>query len=429
MRALCCTIACAIACTSPATEPWSDAWILDETEAYLDDPAFRRMAVLESLRNHDNIYSTQRVASYGLDVRGWDALPEWNPRTIAMNDATVDALRAGALPAPDDALWDGVRPTTMDAWVTLGREVFFRYPLRSDPYVRWALANPSVAEAFLVRADGTYPGAVLFRDVDGSLDVGITCALCHTALRDGALVLGAARRAFDYGELRARFHDETGAPIDAELLRRMRTWGPGRADITEDEGEDPVAIPDLWGLRHQSALTHAGTIVHERPSALAIRQETQLLHANGSRARPPRELSWALAMFLYSLEPPTTPTPSENTRGRALFERHCDTCHDNAAYGGDVVDAILVGTDPALANGAARGTGFYRPAALLDVRNAAPYFHDASVPTLEDVLSRERLEPTYDRRPHGEGPALGHLYGLDLDPEAKRDLLAYLRSL
>ena len=412
---------------SPA-EPWSDEWILDETDAYLEDAEFRRMAMLESLRNHDNIYSGQRVASYGLGERGWDALPEWNPRSRTVDDAALEMLAAGEL---DDApVWDGARPESMDEWVRLGREVFFRYPLRADPYVRWAIANPAIAASYgLVRADDTHPGAVVFRDVDGEVEVGITCALCHTAVRDGALQVGVARRDFDYGAMRARFHDETGAPVDSELYRRMQTWGPGRADITEDDGEDPVAIPDLFGLRHQSALTQAGTIVHERPSALAIRQETQLLHANRSRARPPRELSWALAMFLYSLEPSSTPATGDVGQGRALFERHCDTCHDNAAFGGDVVDAELLGTDPALANGAARGTGFYRPAALLDVRHAAPYFHDASVPTLEDLFSPERFEPTYDRRPHGAGAAPGHRYGVDLSEDDKAALVAFLRSL
>ena len=75
------------ACSATPAEPWSDEWILDETDAYLEDTEFRRMAMLESLRNHDNIYSGQRVASYGLGERGWDALPEWNPRSRTVDDA------------------------------------------------------------------------------------------------------------------------------------------------------------------------------------------------------------------------------------------------------------------------------------------------------------------------------------------------------
>src|SRR6185503_21083242 len=102
---------------------------------------------------------------------------------------------------------------------------------------------------------------------------------------------------------RNAYHEATGVPVDAALAARMRTWGPGRADVTEDDDEDPVAIPDLWGLKHQSFLTQAGTIKHVGPTALAIRQETQLLHSNHQKIRPPRELAYALALFLYSLEP------------------------------------------------------------------------------------------------------------------------------
>src|SRR5205085_2038258 len=141
---------------------------------------------------------------------------------------------------------------------------------------------------------GEVPGVVVFDDVDGTHRVGITCAVCHSDVRDGEVVAGAARRSLDLGALRLAYYRDTGAPVDAELARRMATWGPGRADVTEDDDEDPVAIPDLWGLRDEPYLTHAGTIRHIGPAALAIRQETQLLHASGLRVRPPRELAWAL---------------------------------------------------------------------------------------------------------------------------------------
>src|SRR5690606_31786250 len=128
---------------------------------------------------------------------------------------------------------------------------------------------------------------------DGEARVGITCALCHVAIEGGEVVVGRARRDFDYGGMRLAYHRDSGAPLDPELARRMASWGPGRADITEDDDEDPVAIPDLWRLRELGALTQAATLRHaelgaDAPLALAIRQETQLLHANRERARPPR---------------------------------------------------------------------------------------------------------------------------------------------
>lgn len=355
-----------------------------------------------------------RLGSYG---KGWDLLPEWNPRSQLLTDErTLTASR----------VWDGLRPTTMAGWIALGREVFFRYPLRAEVFLEHALKHPEL-EVGIVRHNGTVPGGVLFEDVDGRTRVGITCALCHSNVENGALVVGRARRTFDYGKLRLAYHDATKTYVDPELARRMTTWGPGRADVTEDDAEDPVAIPDLFGLRAQPALTQAGTILHVGPTALAIRQETQLLHSNHQKIRPPRELSWALAMFLYSLTPPSNDNAS-NARGAELFAKSCRSCHSNRAFGGPTISAGFVGTDRSLSDGGARGTGRIRPPALLSVKDAAPYLHHGAVATLEDMFDPHRFDATY-AGPLGTGAVPGHRWGTDWSVEDRAALVAYLRSL
>jgi cytochrome c5 len=439
-------VAIAPACKRPAAtelgaEP-SPSARLTEGARYLDDPAFRRRALVGSLTNPDNTYSRLRLTSYGLGDRGWDALPEWNPRSVVLGREAADALRSGArlgALGPETApLWDGVRPTTAAGWAALGREVFFRYPLRREVYVEWGIANGSVGDRAGVRplADGSYPGAVVFVDLRGQTQVGMTCAMCHADVTPGGrgLVVGQARRAFDYGALRLAYHAATNTFVEADLARRMKTWGPGRADVTEDDDEDPVAIPDLWGLSQQTFLTQAGTIKHTGPAALAIRQETQLLTSNHQAIRPPRELAFALAMFLYSLRPPTAlasqgDPAADLKRGRAIYQTDCTSCHSNIAGGGEPVAAAEVGTDPALANGHARGTGRYRPPALVHVAEAGPYLHDGSLASLEDVLSSDRFEPGFKGGVVHAGPVLGHRYGTDLPLADRTSLIAYLRTL
>src|SRR5690606_5636593 len=142
-------------------------------------------------------------------------------------------------------------------------------------------------------------------------------------------------------------------------------------------------------------LTQAGTLRHDHPAALAIRQETQLLHANRERTRPPRELAWALAMYVYSLTPPPREQPilpAAASEGRLLFERSCARCHSESTGAGEPIPAERVGTDRALAFGRARGTGLYRPAPLVRVADAGPYLHDGTVDSLEDLLDPARLE-------------------------------------
>jgi mono/diheme cytochrome c family protein len=366
------------------------------------------------------MYSRIRLASYGLQTRGWDLLPVWNPRSVPVTEAMLPELARGEMPelaAEHETLWNGVTPTTMEEWVALGRRVFFEYPMRAEVFMEYALTEPVLASAVGIERtrDGAFPGLVVFANVDGETRVGITCAICHSTVKNGELVVGQARRTFDYGRLRLTFDRVHGTVRSAEEAKRMASWGPGRADVTEDDDEDPVAIPDLWGLRHQRWLTQAGTIRHDSPLALAIRQETQLTDSNHVRVRPPRELAWALAMFVYSLSPPRSDA-APAARGEALFADHCARCHANAAYGGNTIAAATIGTDQALATGRGRGTGKYRVPALLGVRDGAPYLHDGSVGSLTELLSPARSAP-------------GHLAGTNLAPDDRDALIAFLQTL
>jgi cytochrome c5 len=419
---------------SSAPEPWSDAWLLAQAGSFLDDTPARRAALEASLTNHHNLYSRQRLASYGLGTQGWDRLPVWNPRTMPVTANLVELLARDEMPeVPRDRapLWDGIRPTTMADWVELGRRVFFEYPMRAEVFMEYGLTQPELAAAVGIErtAEGAVPGLVVFENVDGETRVGITCAICHTTVRDGALMVGEARRSFDYGRLRLAYDQVHGTIRDAEEARRMASWGPGRADVTEDDDEDPVTIPDLWGLRAQAWLAQAATIRHSSPLALAIRQDTQLIDSNHARIRPPRELAWALAMFVYSLAPPPGAGLPPNPRGAALFAEHCRSCHANAAYGGRRIAARAIGTDPALATGRGRGTGTYRVPPLLGVRFGAPYLHHGAVGSLAELLSPERLEPDYTAGRLGPGSIPGHRAGTELSADARAALIAYLETL
>lgn len=416
--------------------PWSDAWILAEGQRFLTDTAARRAALEHSLTNHGNMYSRQRLNSYALGDRGWDLLPVWNPRSIVVSGPIAEQLARGempALPADQRPLWDGVTPTTMDGWIALGRRVFLEYPMRAEVFMEYGLTDPELAAAVGVERakDGSIPGLVVFANVDGETRVGITCAVCHAAVENGDVVLGAAHRSFDYGRLRVTYDQRHHVPVDAKLQQRMAHWGPGRADVTEDDDEDPVTIPDLWGLRAQRWLTQAGTIRQDSPMALAIRQETQLVDSNHQLVRPPRELAWALAMYVYSLTPPPRPTASSPSiaRGEAVFAAHCKRCHANEAYGGPPIAAPKIGTDPGLATGRGRGTGAYRVPPLLAVRGGAPYLHDGSVSSLAELLSPERLAPTYTAGRLRPGPIAGHSAGTSLSARDRAALLAFLETL
>lgn len=412
----------------PSPEPWSDAWLEREALRYLDEPEFRRAQLEASLTNPDNQYSRKRLAAYGLGDRGWDSLPEWVPATAPISNEAVVQLRAGGgLPQPTMRIWDGQRPQNFEQWIALGERVFYEYPLRPEIFAHHALLDPQLASAVGLYPEdddpqSPWPGVIAFVDLDGKTKVGITCAVCHVSPdANGEMIAGRARRDFDYGRMRLAYYRNTGSPLDPRLAERMAGWGPGRADITDDEDEDPVAIPDLWRIRELRHLTQAATLRHEHPAALAIRQETQLLHANRELARPPRELAWALAMYVYSLAPPPRDPAARDeaaSAGEALFRNSCARCHSGPTGAGDPIPAERVGTDRALAFGRARGTGLYRPAPLVRVADAGPYFHDGTVATLEQLLDADRL-----------AQIPGHAFGTERSAEQRAALLAYLRTL
>jgi mono/diheme cytochrome c family protein len=136
---------------------------------------------------------------------------------------------------------------------------------------------------------------------------------------------------------------------------------------------------------------------------------------------------FALVVYLYSLTPPPATAPM-NEHGALVFARECGRCHGARGYSGELVPLEEIGTHPELGGTEARGTGHYRPQSLIDVRDAAPYLHHGVVPSLADMLSSERLAPTY-MRGTTPGPVAGHAYGLDLPPDERAALIAHLETL
>ena len=95
---------------------------------------------------------------------------------------------------------------------------------------------------------------------------------------------------------------------------------------------------------------------------------------------------------------------------------------------------ISVETDPGLALKTRKGTGYYKVPSLKGVWYRGPFEHNGSVATLEDWFDPRRLQNDYV--PTGyKGYAVekraikGHNFGLNLSPEEKRTLIAFLKTL
>jgi hypothetical protein len=246
----------------------------------------------------------------------------------------------------------------------------------------------------------------------------------------------------------------------------------------------PVQVPDLIGVAGRKYLDRSGLQLHRdigdlmryaalnqggddlasfggfRPAAVftgAFPEPTD--PALGGRYSD--EQLYALALYLYSLKPPANPNLPKSKpevelvdRGRGVFTRlRCARCHSGEDYTNNKLtpaDGFVVpnghldkyqileesvGTDPELTLHTRRGTGYYKVPSLRGVWYRGPFEHSGSVATLEDWFDSRRLredyEPTGWKGPPGtkKRAVPGHRFGLNLPPEERRALIAFLKTL
>ena len=172
-------------------------------------------------------------------------------------------------------------------------------------------------------------------------------------------------------------------------------------------------------------------------------------------SRLPDEALYALALYIYSLEPPPNPnkTNARSASGAKIFEREgCGGCHTPPLYTNNRLTPALgfhpakehfqfldimpmsVKTDPGLALKTRKGTGYYKVPSLKGLWYRGRYLHDGSLTTLEEMFDPGRLKDDYV--PSGFMPVgvksravNGHEFGLKLKQEDRSALIAFLRTL
>jgi hypothetical protein len=251
----------------------------------------------------------------------------------------------------------------------------------------------------------------------------------------------------------------------------------------------PVQVPDLIGVQHRKYLDRTGLVRHRDIGDLmryaALNQGLDDFARYGdfrpvaafnkdllNKLPPPRPADvtpggrysdvqlFALAKYLYALRPPENPNLPRTeedkhlvVRGEGVFQRlRCARCHSGDQYTNNKLtpadgftvpeehqerDGILeesVGTDPTLALSTRRGTGYYKVPSLRGVWYRGPFEHNGSIATLEDWFDPRRLREDYE--PTGwKGPAgtrtravPGHRFGLNLPPDDRKALIAFLKT-
>jgi hypothetical protein len=287
---------------------------------------------------------------------------------------------------------------------------------------------------------------------------------------------------------------EKGQKFDSIVANRP-DWGPGRVDtfnpykvlvfnldMKNDTSIGTARFMSVWNQAEQEGIWHHwdgnNDSLDERNLSAAI--------GAGVTLNPPsfdvKGLERIKQWLLYR-PPPRYPFPIDMTlaaQGRPIYQKTCASCHDPAGeHFGTVTPQDKVGTDPermlafdkpmaARMNtiGAGypwafhrfRSTNGYANHSLEGIWLRAPYLHNGSVPTLDDLMkpvaqrpvtfyagndvydqkrvgfvsdapsSGGRVSIEFDTRLKGNSNA-GHVYGNGLSDDERRALLEYLKTL
>lgn len=266
--------------------------------------------------------------------------------------------------------------------------------------------------------------------------VGITCALCHSTV-DNSFAPGIGKRldGWPNRDLNPGAIIALSPALDAAMKAVFNSWGKGKFDPRHniDGISKPVVIPPAYGLEGIHSVTFTGdgkelaywnryVAVAEMGGQGSVSEpRLNLSVTNGTQDLVSSKLP-ALQAYQLSLQAPPAPAGSFDaaaaTRGRAVFTGagKCASCHSGVLFTDANAtlhppgDSMAEPESPSYASRSASKQ--YRTSPLKGVWQHAPYFHDGSAATLNDVVQ------TYDRK-----------LGLGLSDQQIDDLAEYLKSL
>lgn len=269
-------------------------------------------------------------------------------------------------------------------------------------------------------------GRKLFFDPGLSRDGTVACATCHRPEhafadpRPVSLGVGGAK-------------GTRNAPSLINRAYGRRFFWDGRAETLEQQAAGPLTHPAEMGLREAEAVAYVLGSGEYRP----LWQEA---YGDLSRASFP-QITRAIAAYERTLVAPSAfhswllrkePLPEAAERGRILFfgKARCHLCHS----GMHLTTEEFLSVGAGAGHGAQDGGRFdatmrredwrlFKVPSLTNVARTAPYMHDGSIGTLEEVID------FYDRGGDIAENKDYRVISLGLTSDEKAALLAFLESL
>jgi cytochrome c peroxidase len=294
-----------------------------------------------------------------------------------------------------------------------------RVPLGLLP-IAWPSDNP-------YSADKAELGRLLFFDPRLSKDDSISCASCHSP--EHAFTDGQPNSKGMAGQRGNR-----SAPTTLNRAYSLAQFWDGRASSLEDQAKGPMANPIEMAHTHDGVVSKLNMIVGYR---------ARFEKVFGSPEVNIDQVAQAIATFERTLLSGNSPydrykagqkaalTPSQ-IRGLDIFvnKAKCDQCHEGINFTSNSYHNLGVGMDrPNPDPGRSevtkdpRDLGAFKTPTLRDIARTAPYMHDGSIKTLEEVVE------FYDKGGTPNPNLDQKMKPLKLTEQDKKDLVAFLKAL
>ena len=286
--------------------------------------------------------------------------------------------------------------------------------------VRFPKENPYTAEKAEL-------GKLLYYDKRLSADGTVSCATCHSpkfAYTDGKAVSDGIK-----GQRGGR-----SAPTVINRAYSLAQFWDGRAKSLEEQSIGPMANPIEMGNTHESVVkTLKGVEGYRKLFAKVFGTENFDIN----------HVAMAIATFERTVLSGNSPydrykagdkkqLSASAVRGMDVYlnKAKCDQCHEGINFTTNAYHNLGVGTDKptpdegrfAVTKNAADWGAFKTPT-LRDIARTAPYMHDGSLKTLEEVVD------FYDKGGLPNKNLDERMKKLNLTAQDKKDLVEFMKSL
>jgi cytochrome c peroxidase len=288
------------------------------------------------------------------------------------------------------------------------------------PPLSWPKDNPySAAKVEL--------GRYLYFDRRLSADESVSCASCHDP-----------KFAFtDHAAVSTGIKSQKGGRSAPTVINRaysLAQFWDGRAASLEEQAKGPMANPLEMGSTHDAIVGRLKGIEGYRAMFAKAYGSEEIDIDRAAKAIASFErtvLSGNAPYDRYKNGDKTAMTPGQVSGMRVFFDKaKCDKCHEGANFTLNAYANLGVGTDKTEPDAGrytvthdARDWGAFKTPTLREIEHTAPYMHDGSLQTLDDVVE------FYNKGGIKNKNLDQNIKPLQLSDQEKKNVVAFLKAL